>query len=64
MSRLPIIGDMVQVKIPDVDRGKLDAPYLTTIVVEVSYKIIYIFLIFTDPNVVARNCCNASAHVL
>ncbi len=38
MGRLPVVGDMVQVKIPDVDRGKLDPPCLTTIVVEVSLK--------------------------
>jgi hypothetical protein len=36
MGRLPTIGDMVQVKIPDVDRSKLDPPCLTTVVVEVS----------------------------
>jgi len=36
MGRLSIVGDMVHLKIPDVDRGKLDAPCLTTVVVEVS----------------------------
>ncbi len=36
IGRLPIVGDMVQFKIPDVDRGKLDAPCLTAVVVEVS----------------------------
>ncbi len=29
------VGSLVQIKIPDVDRGKLDPPYLTTLVVEV-----------------------------
>ena len=38
MGRLPVVGDMIQVKIPDVDLGKLNAPCLTTIVVEVSFK--------------------------
>ncbi len=37
MGTLPIIGDIVQVQILDVDRGKLDAPCLTAVVVEVSY---------------------------
>ena len=36
MGRLPAIGDMVQVKIPDVDRSKLVPPCRTTVVVEVS----------------------------
>ncbi len=35
MGRLPIVGDMVQVQIPDVDRGKMDAPCLTALVIEV-----------------------------
>ncbi len=35
MGRLPIVGDMVQVKIPDPDRSKLDAPCLTALVIEV-----------------------------
>ncbi len=35
MGRLPVVGDIVQLKIPDVDRGKLDAPCLTSIVIEV-----------------------------
>ncbi len=35
-GRLPIVGDMVQFQIPAVDRGKLDAPCLTTVVIEVS----------------------------
>ena len=34
-DRMPIVGDMVQVKIHDVDRAKLDAPCLTALVVEV-----------------------------
>jgi hypothetical protein len=36
LGRLPTIGDMAQVKIPDVDRSKLDPLCLTTVVVEVS----------------------------
>ena len=35
MGRLPVVGDIVQLKIPDVDRGKMDAPCLTAIVIEV-----------------------------
>jgi hypothetical protein len=35
LGRLPIVGDMVQVPIPDIDRSKMDAPCLTTIVVQV-----------------------------
>ncbi len=31
---MPIVGDIVQVQIPDVDRAKLDAPCLTALVVE------------------------------
>ncbi len=35
MGRELVVGAMVQIKIPDVDRGKLDSPYLTAIVIEV-----------------------------
>lgn len=37
MGRLPVVGDIVQLKIPDVDRGKMDAPCLTAIVIEVCH---------------------------
>ncbi len=46
MGTLPIIGDIGQVKIPDVDRGKLDAPCLTVVVVEISYEIIDCYLYY------------------
>ena len=39
MGRLSIIGDMVQVKVPDVDPGKLDAPCLTAVIVELSCEV-------------------------
>jgi hypothetical protein len=35
MGCLPVVGDIVQLKIPDVDRGKRDNPCLTVIVIEV-----------------------------
>jgi len=37
LGRLPTIDDMVQVKILDVDRSKLDPLCLTTVVVEENY---------------------------
>ncbi len=49
IGRLPIVGDMVQFKIPDVDRGKFDAPCLTTVVVEViSFR--FTLLLFNNYN--------------
>jgi hypothetical protein len=35
MGRSITVGSIVQIKIPSVDRCKLDAPYLTTVVIEV-----------------------------
>ena len=35
MGRELVVGAMVQIKILDVDRGKLDSPYLTALVIEV-----------------------------
>jgi len=35
MGRLPVVGDTVLFEFSDVDRGELDAPCLTTIVIEV-----------------------------
>jgi hypothetical protein len=46
MGALPIIGDIVQGKNPDVDRWKSDAPCLTAVVVEVSYDIIDCYLYY------------------
>ncbi len=35
MGRELLVDAMVEIKIPDVDRGKLDSPYHTSIVIEV-----------------------------
>ncbi len=40
MGRMPVVGDMVQVPIPDIDRSKMDAPCLTAIVIEVKETLI------------------------
>jgi len=40
MGRLPVVGDMVQVPIPDIDRSKMDAPCLTAIIIEVKGTLI------------------------
>ncbi len=36
LGRLPIVEDIVQVPIPDIDRSKMDPRCLTTVVVEVT----------------------------
>jgi hypothetical protein len=36
LGRIPIVGDIVQVPIPDVDRSKLDGHCLTAVVVQVT----------------------------
>lgn len=58
MGRLPVVGDIVQLKIPDVDRGKMDASCLTAIVIEVTEA--GMFRLATRAGVI-RPCMNAAS---